>query len=146
MSSLYWRSCRYVKRGFYRRGNKDKSSFHITRLSCSIKKWLLWKKLLTLHNKYLGLPIELEDSFAPFYSSWTKIYVLNIYISTKSTATTYLNLFGRNKKNVVDDRWPHWKIRDLSSKFLISSLPEVSTACRGVGQGPRNSYGSSRGE
>ena len=32
------------------------------------------KKLLSLHNKNLGLPMELEDSFC-LYSLWIKIYV-----------------------------------------------------------------------
>ena len=39
------------------------------------------KKLLTLHNKYLGLPIELEDSFAPF-----------LFIMNKDLCVKYLSL------------------------------------------------------
>ena len=42
------------------------------------------KKLLTLHNKYLGLPIELEDSFAPF-----------LFIMNKDLCVKYLHIHNK---------------------------------------------------
>ena len=42
------------------------------------------KKLLSLHNKNLGLPMELEDSFAPF-----------LFIMDKDLCVKYLHIHNK---------------------------------------------------
>ena len=45
---------------------------------------LVLTQLSTLHNKYLGLPIELEDSFAPF-----------LFIMNKDLCVKYLHIHNK---------------------------------------------------
>ena len=60
------------------------------------------KKLLSLHNKNLGLPMELEDSFAPFLFIMDKdLCVKYLHIHNKPLPRLTL-IYLEEIKNVVD--------------------------------------------
>ena len=84
MSSLYRCSCRYNERGFYRRGNKNIIVFVSPDYPARVRNDCYGKKLLSLHNKNLGLPMELEDSFAPF-----------LFIMDKDLCVKYLHIHNK---------------------------------------------------